>query len=150
MDSKKAADDEAGVTALGVPGLGLDLDTVTVVGGNTLGTHGLLEGVLRLSELPGHKRARRWTVPLLATAALAGMYAVVGLAYSVPQTVGRRVARELAGALLRTDTPKLCTAHAERSCAVRRSRRPHARCTTRRTACARRHSVRASCSRGGF
>jgi mitofusin len=99
MDGKKsgASDDESGVTALGVFGLGLG--TLTMVGGNALGARGLLEGVLRLSELLGNERARRWAAPLLAAAALAaGAYVVVDLPHSVPRTVGRRVARELGDA----------------------------------------------------
>jgi mitofusin len=115
-----ADEDEASATALGV--LGLSLGTLSLVGGNALGARGLLEGAVRLSELLGNARTRRWAAPLVAALALAGAtYVLADLPQSVPRTVGRRLRRELAAAALQVDgagllatAPVLADAHAER------------------------------------
>jgi mitofusin len=87
-------EESSSVTAIGA--LSVGLGALTMVGGQAMGARGLLEIVVRLTDLMGNERARKWAPPVLAAALLGAMgYVVVDLPQSIPRNVGRRIRREL-------------------------------------------------------
>ncbi|KAL0960906.1 hypothetical protein HGRIS_005915 [Hohenbuehelia grisea] len=89
-DSKKAEDESAIPSALSVVSVGAG--ALTMVGGQAVGARGLIEGILRLSDLFQNETARKWAAPVLG-AAVVGLtaYVILELPSTIPRTVGRRV-----------------------------------------------------------
>ncbi|KAF8327393.1 uncharacterized protein EI90DRAFT_1789362 [Cantharellus anzutake] len=87
-------DDEASASALGT--LGLGIGALTMVGGKTIGARGLIEGIVRISDLFGNESSRKWIAPVLGAATLGlTIYFVLELPNTIPKTVGRRIKASL-------------------------------------------------------
>lgn len=87
-------DEETSPTALGVVSVGLG--ALTMVGGQALGARGLVEGIVRLSDLMGNETARKWAAPVVgATVIGLTAYFILELPSTIPKTVGRRIKRSL-------------------------------------------------------
>jgi mitofusin len=94
-DKESQKEEEGAASALST--LGLGLGAITMVGGKTIGARGLLEGVVRLSELIGNESTRKWLAPLIGAATLgATVYFVLELPNTIPRTIGRRLKHSLA------------------------------------------------------
>ncbi|KAJ3747699.1 transmembrane GTPase fzo1 [Lentinula detonsa] len=90
-DKATTADEEsAAPTALGLASVGVG--ALTMVGGQAIGAKGLIEGIIRVSDLFGNETVRKWAAPVLGAVTI-GMtaYLVLELPNSIPKTVGRRV-----------------------------------------------------------
>jgi len=86
--------EETAVTAIGA--LSVGLGALTMVGGSAMGARGVLEAILRLTDLLNNEKSRKWAAPLIGALVLAGSgYLILDLPHSVPRTVGRRICREL-------------------------------------------------------
>jgi mitofusin len=76
--------------ALGVASLGLG--ALTVAGGKALGARGLIEGIVRVSNLMSNEKVRKWAAPVLGTFTIGlTIYFIIELPSSIPRNVGRRV-----------------------------------------------------------
>lgn len=96
-DKSSALDDDEEGAASALSTLGLGLGAITMVGGKTIGARGLLEGIVRLSDLLGNESSRKWLAPLLGAATLgATVYFVLELPNTIPRTIGRRLKNSLA------------------------------------------------------
>jgi len=62
---KLASNEEEEGAASALSTLGLGLGAITMVGGKTIGARGLLEGIVRLTELMGNESTRKWSPQLL-------------------------------------------------------------------------------------
>ncbi|KAG8740253.1 mitofusin [Ceratobasidium sp. 414] len=86
--SEKTIEDKT--TALSLASLGLG--AATMVGTKTFG----LRSVMQAIDLLGNKTVRAWAAPVLMLAVVGGAaWLVVDLPYSIPRTVGRRIAVQL-------------------------------------------------------
>ncbi|KAG1869039.1 hypothetical protein DFJ58DRAFT_766791 [Suillus subalutaceus] len=94
-DDKKEADDEASpTTALSVVSVGVS--ALTMVGGQTFGARGIVDGIVRISELFGNETARKWAAPVLGAFVIgATAYFVLELPNTIPRTIGRRIRTSL-------------------------------------------------------
>ncbi|KAG6919617.1 hypothetical protein DXG01_003481 [Tephrocybe rancida] len=77
-------------SALSIVSVGVG--ALTMVGGQAVGARGLIEGVLRITDLVGNETTRKWAAPVLGafTVGLTA-YLILELPSSIPRTVGRRV-----------------------------------------------------------
>ena len=90
----KEGEEEKGPTAIGV--ISVAIGVVTMVGGQSIGLRGFVEGVMHLTNVLSDENARKWAAPILgALAAGAAAYLVLELPSSVPRTVGRRIRHSL-------------------------------------------------------
>ena len=81
-------------SALSVASMGIG--ALTVVTGKTLGARGVLEGVVRLSEIFGNPNTRKWAAPVIGAITIGvSVYFVLELPYTVPRTIGRRIKKQL-------------------------------------------------------
>lgn len=88
--AKSIEDEETAVTALGVASVGLG--ALTMVGGKTLGFRGIIEGIVRVTDLIGNETARKWALPVIGTLVVGtAAYYVLELPSTIPKTVGRRI-----------------------------------------------------------
>ncbi|KAK0464709.1 transmembrane GTPase fzo1 [Desarmillaria tabescens] len=86
----KIEDDSAAPTALGLMSVGVG--ALTMVGGQAIGARGLIEGIIRVTDVFGNETARKWAAPVLGAVTLGlTAYVVMELPNSIPKTVGRRV-----------------------------------------------------------
>jgi mitofusin len=89
LDSHDAATGALSLVSVGFGAL-------TLVGGQTLGLRGALEGLVRIGDLLGNSTARKWAIPVLGLcAAGATVYFVTELPNSIPKNVGRRIRENL-------------------------------------------------------
>ncbi|KAJ3762714.1 transmembrane GTPase fzo1 [Lentinula raphanica] len=91
MDKATSDDDESSApTALGLASVGVG--ALTMVGGQAIGARGLIEGIIRVSDLFGNETVRKWAAPVLGAVTI-GMtaYLILELPNTIPKTVGRRV-----------------------------------------------------------
>ena len=80
--------------ALGVASLGLG--ALTVAGGKAFGARGLIEGVMRISNLMANDKVRKWVAPVLGAFTIGlTIYFVIELPSSIPRNVGRRIKANL-------------------------------------------------------
>ena len=80
--------------ALGVASLGLG--ALTVAGGKAFGARGLVEGVVRISNLMANDNVRKWAAPILGAFTIGlTVYFVIELPSSIPRNVGRRIKASL-------------------------------------------------------
>lgn len=90
----KEGEEEKGPSAIGV--VSVAIGVVTMVGGQSIGLRGFVEGVMHLTNVLSDENARKWAAPILgALAAGAAAYLVLELPSSVPRTVGRRIRHSL-------------------------------------------------------
>ncbi|KAF8073521.1 transmembrane GTPase fzo1 [Lyophyllum atratum] len=72
--------------------LSVGVGTLTMVGGQAVGARGLIEGVLRITDLVGNESTRKWAAPILGAVTIGlTAYLILELPSSIPRTVGRRV-----------------------------------------------------------
>ena len=98
-DGKSGSEDEtASPTALGLVSVGVG--ALTMVGGQALGMRGVIEGIVRVTDLLGNETARKWAAPVVGAITIGlTAYLILELPSSIPRTVGRRVkASVLSGA----------------------------------------------------
>lgn len=77
-------------SALSVVSMGVG--ALTMVGGQAVGVRGLIEGILRITDLVGNETTRQWAAPVLGAFTIGvTAYFILELPSSIPRTVGRRV-----------------------------------------------------------
>ncbi|KAJ3475254.1 hypothetical protein NLI96_g11955 [Meripilus lineatus] len=81
---------EKGVVDVSVVSAGLG--ALTMVGGKTLGVRGLIEGMIRGTDLFGNETVRKRAAPVLGAVTIGtAVYLVWELPSMIPKTVGRRI-----------------------------------------------------------
>ncbi|KAJ3475522.1 hypothetical protein NLI96_g11785 [Meripilus lineatus] len=91
---KGAVDEDPNLTALSVVSVGLG--ALTMVGGKTLGVRGLIEGMVRVTDLFGNETVRKWAAPVLGAVTIGtAVYLAWELPSTIPKTVGRRIQTQL-------------------------------------------------------
>ncbi|KAF5314909.1 hypothetical protein D9619_006948 [Psilocybe cf. subviscida] len=86
----KPEDEAAGPSALGLVSVGVG--ALTMVGGQALGIRGVIEGIVRVTDLLGNETARKWAAPVIGACTIGlTAYLILELPSSIPRTVGRRV-----------------------------------------------------------
>ncbi|KAF9241082.1 hypothetical protein BU15DRAFT_87326 [Melanogaster broomeanus] len=87
-------DGEKHATALSI--LSVGVGALTMVGGKAIGVRGLIDGVVRVSELFADDSARRWAAPVIGAVVVgATAYFILELPNSIPRTIGRRIRASL-------------------------------------------------------
>ena len=90
----KEGEEEKGTSALGIASVAIGV--VTMIGGQSIGLRGFVEGVMHITNVLADENARKWGAPVLgALAAGAAAYFILELPSSVPRTVGRRIRHSL-------------------------------------------------------
>ncbi|KAF9068562.1 hypothetical protein BDP27DRAFT_1363982 [Rhodocollybia butyracea] len=110
LEKSGKEDDEPGApTALGLASVGVG--ALTMVGGQAIGAKGLIEGIIRVTDLFGNETVKKWAAPVLGAVTI-GMtaYLILELPNSIPKTVGRRVR----ASVLREEEVSFVDAHALR------------------------------------
>ncbi|KAG2130645.1 uncharacterized protein EDB93DRAFT_1331993 [Suillus bovinus] len=93
-DKKEVEDETSPTTALSVVSVGVG--ALTMVGGQTFGSRGIIDGIVRISELFGNETARKWAAPVLGAFVIgATAYFVLELPHTIPRTIGRRIRTSL-------------------------------------------------------
>ena len=88
------AEDELQAMALSVISVGVG--TLTMVGSKTLGMWGIMEGIVRITDLLGNKTAHKWAVPVISTFTISlTAYLILKLPNSIPLTVGHCIQASL-------------------------------------------------------
>jgi len=90
-EGKEGKEEESSTpTALGLVSVGVG--ALTMVGGQAIGVRGVVEGIVRVTDLIGNETARKWVAPVIG-AVTVGLtaYLILELPSSIPRTVGRRV-----------------------------------------------------------
>jgi len=83
-------EESASPTALGLVSVGVG--ALTMVGGQALGMRGVIEGIVRVTDLLGNETARKWAAPVVGAVTIGlTAYLILELPSSIPRTVGRRV-----------------------------------------------------------
>lgn len=94
-DKADSADsDDMAPSALSVVSVGLG--ALTMVGGKTLGARGLIEGIIRISDMLSNETARKWAAPVVGAVTIGlTAYFILELPSTIPKTVGRRIKSSL-------------------------------------------------------
>ncbi|KAF8827993.1 hypothetical protein HHX47_DHR4000931 [Lentinula edodes] len=89
-DNANKEDETTAPTVLGLASVGVG--ALTMVGGQAVGAKGLIEGIIRVTDLFGNETVRKWAAPVLGAVTI-GMtaYLILELPTSIPKTVGRRI-----------------------------------------------------------
>ena len=86
----KVEEESSTTTALSFVGVGLG--ALTMVGGQAIGIRGVIEGIIRVTDLIGNQTTRTWAVPVLGACTIGlATYFIMELPASIPRTVGRRI-----------------------------------------------------------
>ena len=86
----KAEEESSTTSALSFVGVGLG--ALTMVGGQAVGIRGIIEGIIRVTDLFGNETTRTWAVPVLGACTIGlATYFILELPASIPRTVGRRI-----------------------------------------------------------
>ncbi|KDR82442.1 hypothetical protein GALMADRAFT_237766 [Galerina marginata CBS 339.88] len=89
-DGKPSEEESSAPTALGLVSVGVG--ALTMVGGQAIGMRGVIEGIVRVTDLLGNETARKWAAPVIGAVTIGlTAYLVLELPSSIPRTVGRRV-----------------------------------------------------------
>ena len=81
-------------TTLGVASVGLG--ALAMVGGQALGVRGLIEGIVRVSDLLSNEDTRKWVAPIVGAVTIGmSFYVILELPSTVPRTIGRRIKKSL-------------------------------------------------------
>ncbi|PFH54043.1 hypothetical protein AMATHDRAFT_73057 [Amanita thiersii Skay4041] len=85
-------DDEDPLSPGALSLVSVGVGALTMVGGQAIGARGLLEGVVRATDLFANEATRKWMAPILG-AVTVGLtaYLIMELPTSIPRTVGRRI-----------------------------------------------------------
>ncbi|KAF7968440.1 hypothetical protein HWV62_30559 [Athelia sp. TMB] len=93
FDDEKAAsfdEEDTAPSALSIVSVGLG--ALTMVGGNALGVRGVIEGVVRITDLFGNESTRKWIAPVIGAVTIGlGAYFILELPSTIPKTVGRHI-----------------------------------------------------------
>jgi mitofusin len=94
-DEKEIDEDEPSApTALSLFSIGVG--ALTMVGAPVIGVRGLIEGVVRVTDLLGNEITRKWVAPVLGTVTIGlTAYLILDLPNSVPRAAGRRIRASL-------------------------------------------------------
>ena len=113
FSDEKDLDVIASPTALGVASVGLG--ALTMIGGQALGVRGLIEGVVRVTDLLSNENTRKWVAPIVGAVTI-GMtwYVILELPSSVPRTIGRRIKKSLKDAAASGESEDWVEVNAER------------------------------------
>ena len=113
FSDEKDLDTVSSPTALGVASVGLG--ALTMIGGQALGVRGLIEGIVRVTDLLGNENTRKWVAPIVGAATI-GMtwYVILELPYTVPRTIGRRIKKSLKDTAASGESEDWVEANAER------------------------------------
>ena len=100
-------------TALGIVSVGLG--ALTMVSGQAFGVRGLIEGIVRVTDLLSNENARQWAAPVVGFVAI-GMtwYVILELPSTVPRTIGRRIKKSLRDSAASGKSEDWVEANAER------------------------------------
>lgn len=111
-DGKK--EEESSVpSALSVISVGAG--ALTMVGGQAIGARGLIEGIIRVSDILGNESTRKWVAPVLGAFTIGlTAYFILELPSSIPKTVGRRVKAAVARGDQQDEEDAFVVGHAER------------------------------------
>jgi len=92
--SEKGSEEDSQATTLSIVSVGLG--ALTMVGGKTLGIRGIIESVLRITDLWENETVRKWAAPVVGafTVGLTA-YFILELPNIIPRTVGRRIKTSL-------------------------------------------------------
>ena len=86
----KIEEESSTTTALSIVGVGIG--ALTMVGGQAIGIRGIIEGIIRVTDLFGNQTTRTWAVPVLGACTIGlATYFILELPASIPRTVGRRI-----------------------------------------------------------
>ena len=86
----KGDEESSTPSALGLVSVGVG--ALTMVGGQAIGARGIIEGIIRVTDLFGNRSARTWAAPVLGACTLGLVtYFILELPASIPRTVGRRI-----------------------------------------------------------
>lgn len=115
-DDKKDSmnEDDSTPSALSVVSVGVG--ALTMVGGKAIGVRGIIEGIVRLSDLFGNESARKWAAPVVGAVTIGlTAYFILELPSTIPKTVGRRIKMSLVKAdETATEEEMFVNAHAGR------------------------------------
>ena len=113
FNDEKDLDAISSPTALGVASVGLG--TLTMIGGQALGVRGLIEGIVRVTDLLSNESARKWIAPVVGAVTI-GMtwYVILELPSTVPRTIGRRIKKSLKDAAASGESEDWVEANVER------------------------------------
>lgn len=95
-DSKELLEDGDDAVSTSIPSalsvMSVGVGALTMVGGQAIGVRGLIEGVIRVTDLIGNETTRKWAAPVLGAFTIGlTAYLILELPSSIPRTVGRRV-----------------------------------------------------------
>ena len=109
-------EDESMPSVLSVVSVGVG--ALTMVGGNAIGVRGIIEGIVRLSDLFGNESARKWAAPVVGAVTIGlTAYFILELPSTIPKTVGRRIKMSLVKTdETATEEEMFVNAHAGRIC----------------------------------
>ena len=113
FSDEKDLDAISSPTALGVASVGLG--ALTMLGGQALGARGLIEGIVRVTDLLGNEDTRKWVAPIVGAVTI-GMtwYVILELPSTVPRTIGRRIKKSLNDAAASGESEDWVEVNAER------------------------------------
>ncbi|KAH7885187.1 hypothetical protein F5I97DRAFT_1810228 [Phlebopus sp. FC_14] len=95
-DEKSGVDEEQETSATALSVFSVGVGALTLVGGNAFNARGLIDGVMRVSELFANDSARKWAAPVVGAVVFgATAYFIVQLPNSIPRTIGRRIRSSL-------------------------------------------------------
>ena len=84
--------DEESSTHTALSFVGVGVGALTMVGGQAIGVRGIIEGIIRVTDLFGNQATRTWAVPVLGACTIGlATYFILELPASIPRTVGRRI-----------------------------------------------------------
>ncbi|KAF5382507.1 hypothetical protein D9615_003063 [Tricholomella constricta] len=90
--STKEDEEHLSVVPSALSMVSVGVGALTMVGGQAIGARGLIEGVLRITDLVGNETTRTWAAPVLGAFTIGlTAYLILELPSSIPRTVGRRV-----------------------------------------------------------
>lgn len=93
-DAKSVEEEDGQATALSLVSVGVG--ALTMVGGKTLGARGIIEGIVRITDLFGNETVRQWAAPVIGAVTIGlTAYFILELPNSIPRTVGRRIRTSL-------------------------------------------------------
>ena len=91
-DDKNTSDEDDSSTPSALSIVSVGAGALTMVGGQAIGLRGLVEGIVRVTDLLENETARKWAAPVLGAVTIGlTAYLVLELPSSIPRTVGRRV-----------------------------------------------------------
>lgn len=111
--SKNPEIEESTLTALSLASVGVG--ALTMVGGKTLGIRGVVEGIVRVTDLFGNESARKWAAPVIGAVVIGtAAYYILELPSTIPKTIGRRIRSEVTKACGEKTNGTFVELHAER------------------------------------